>query len=243
MPIYIGNIKINVSGVDKVYAGTQLVYQKSHVVTYTAYGTLSGCTSDITFPYTFSNGEFSCSVTPSTTSGYCFKLNNLKVGTTSGGSNLYNLSYSGSTGISTLPISLTGLSSDIYCSFTFDTYSCDNTIYSVYPTAGQTVETTPVDLFRLNNMGAWDDARGHYIHFYVLYGTPSRPRTAFNFKVQIPTNSTVTATRFYTSGSGQRKVTFYACVSRDGFFLRAVAGALATTASARGLLVDNMGIY
>lgn len=49
MPIYVGNQKIEMSGMDKVYVGTTLVYQKNAVVLTGI--TLSGYTT------TFNYGE------------------------------------------------------------------------------------------------------------------------------------------------------------------------------------------
>lgn len=55
MPIYIGNQKIEMSGMDKVYVGTTLVYQKAQAKVLTSI-TLSGYTTSLNRGASFSFG-------------------------------------------------------------------------------------------------------------------------------------------------------------------------------------------
>lgn len=77
MPIYVGTQKIDVSGMDKVYVGTQLVYQNAPILTSI---TLSGQTTSLnrgasfsfggTVTATYSNGTTADVTSDTTFSGY-----------------------------------------------------------------------------------------------------------------------------------------------------------------------------
>ena len=154
--------------VAKIYYGSTLIYEKqaAPTVPVTAYlQELTNCTTDKTFSYTFTSDTTITITPPSISDGQWSAFNYYYVGTGTSGSalnDIVNATYSNTQNGATPQVSVTGATTNVYCSFNHKKGSLPTTTHNllcfeVNKAATGTSATTTIDLYADCNVDIPDE--------------------------------------------------------------------------------------